>query len=348
MRLDLLVIQFSLSNLLFDFYLLAGSPRFRFNPGVMKPSEQRQALLRFLEATPDPVLGVAPDGGVTYANAAGRQLLRALDSAVGQALPAPLAPLTATTPRCVVVEVCVAGNPASLSPVRPLPPDAPLSPADLGSATRRYLFSRTPLASDEILFLHGHEVTFFQEREEALEQELAATRELALHDPLTGLANRVLLDVRLRQALARYPRQQLRTAVAYLDLDNFKQINERHGHPVGDRVLAAVARCAQQQVRPTDTLARVGGDEMVLVLPEIDDLAEAKRVCTRLQAALLGLEIEGLGQLSVGVSIGLALHPEGGVTPEQLLRHADQALAAAKAQGAKQFVIFSDQIHCVT
>ena len=295
-------------------YLLAAPAGLLFNASGMDSSGQREALLRFLEATPDPVLGLAPDGRVAYANAAGQLILQALRSALDQVVPAPLAPLAATA--APSLEITCQGL--------------------------VYQFARSRSPSEEILFLHGHEVTAFKEREEELRRELAATRELALHDPLTGLANRVLLDDRLRQALARYPRQPGRTAVAFLDLDDFKQINERYGHQAGDQVLAGVARCVQRLVRPTDTLARMGGDEMVLLLREIGDAAEAKQVCARLQAPLQDLELEGLGRVRVGLSIGLALYPDDGATPEILLRQADQALAAAKARGPGRIVLYRD------
>ena len=298
-------------------YLLAGTAPPVFNPVGMAPSEQSQALLHFLEAMPDPVLRLAPDGRVAYANATGRLFLHALQSAVGQPAPAALAAL------------------ATLA--------APSSgESNFPWEGRVYQFVRVRLPEAEGLFLLGREITSSQAREAGLRQELAAARELALHDPLTGLANRLLLDDRLRQALARYPRHAFRTAVAFLDLDHFKQINDRHGHQAGDQVLVAVAQRLQQQVRQTDTLARVGGDEMVLVLPEVGEAGEAKCICARLQAALQHLELEGVGLLPVGLSIGLALHPEDGATPELLLRHADQALAAAKSRGSSGVVLFQD------
>jgi diguanylate cyclase (GGDEF)-like protein/PAS domain S-box-containing protein len=156
------------------------------------------------------------------------------------------------------------------------------------------------------------------------EQEL---RYAALHDALTGLPNRTLLLDRLEHALAR---ETTGTAVAFLDLDNFKLINDSRGHDVGDELLVAVAQRLQSAARPADTIARFGGDEFVVVLEDVSPTA-AETLVQELLAALHDPLDVGHGPVHVRASIGIALSPPQ--SPTDLLRFADTAMYAAKAAG---------------
>jgi diguanylate cyclase (GGDEF)-like protein/PAS domain S-box-containing protein len=160
------------------------------------------------------------------------------------------------------------------------------------------------------------------------------TRYEALHDPLTGLANRTLLRDRLQHALAR--RERGATAALFVDLDNFKQVNDAHGHATGDLVLAEVARRLHTAVRPGDTIARLGGDEFVAVCEGID-VEAALAVGRRLQDAIeLPLVTDGV-EHRLTASIGIAL---GDSDPDALLADADAASYRAKAAGGGRIEVF--------
>ncbi len=155
---------------------------------------------------------------------------------------------------------------------------------------------------------------------------------LAFHDVLTGLPNRVLLLDRLRQSLVLARRRARVTGLLLLDLDRFKEINDTQGHSVGDAVLVEVSRVFQAALRQGESIARVGGDEFVVLAPGVDQEA-AERLADRLVAALrVPLEVNGQS-FSLGVSIGIARSPADGETAETLLRHADVAMYRAKAAG---------------
>ncbi len=161
------------------------------------------------------------------------------------------------------------------------------------------------------------------------------TRYEAMHDPLTGLANRTLLRDRLEHALAR--REQDATAALFVDLDNFKQVNDLHGHATGDAVLVEIARRLHATVRPGDTVARLGGDEFVAVCEDIDEEA-ALAVGRRLQEAIqLPLSAGGV-EHHLFASIGIAL---GGRDPDVLLANADTAVYRAKAAGPGRVELYA-------
>ena len=160
---------------------------------------------------------------------------------------------------------------------------------------------------------------------------------LAAHDPLTGLANRAQLRARLHDALAAAQRSGYTMALLLLDMDDFKRINDVHGHPVGDAVLQAVAERLRASVRTDDVVARLGGDEFAVLLPRVDSPADAVRVADKALLALRRTPITvGDLPLEVDGSAGVACGPQDGADIEALLRAADLALYASKAQGAGQ------------
>jgi diguanylate cyclase (GGDEF)-like protein/PAS domain S-box-containing protein len=163
----------------------------------------------------------------------------------------------------------------------------------------------------------------------AFEDEL---RHQAFHDALTGLANRALFEDRLSHALASTLRTRKGFAVLFLDLDDFKTINDSFGHRAGDALLQGVAARIDSLVRPTDTAARLGGDEFALLFDGVDTRTEAEAMGTRLLDALSErFTIDGR-EVGATVSIGIALS-EGSVRAEEVLRNADMAMYAAKAAG---------------
>ena len=155
------------------------------------------------------------------------------------------------------------------------------------------------------------------------------TRYEAVHDPLTGLANRTLLRDRLEHALARSEREGAVTGVLFIDLDNFKQVNDAHGHASGDDVLVELGRRLRMGVRPADTVARLGGDEFVVVCEEVDDRS-ALALGHRLQQAIQVPLTVGSVQHVLSASIGIAV---GSADPDVLLGNADRAVYRAKANG---------------
>jgi len=161
----------------------------------------------------------------------------------------------------------------------------------------------------------------------------AALEHQALHDPLTGLANRSLFFDRLHQALSSAHRGQEPFALVMVDLDEFKLVNDDHGHAVGDQVLKQLGTRLRRGLRATDTAARIGGDEFALVLPRISGRVAAERMVRRRMALLEGSYAIGRRRIAVGASAGVAMYPDDGGDTDTLLRHADSAMYFAKREG---------------
>jgi len=164
---------------------------------------------------------------------------------------------------------------------------------------------------------------------------------MAQYDALTELPNRLLLTDRLNVALAQARRSGKRLALMYIDLDRFEHVNDLHGHSLGDAVLREVGTRLANCVRAADTVSRQGGDEFIVVLPEIETDQDAGRVAEKLIAAVLApMTIEGK-EIALGASIGIACFPENGANAETLLRNADAAMYVAKAQGRSRYQFYS-------
>ncbi|MDC8756791.1 EAL domain-containing protein [Janthinobacterium fluminis] len=173
-----------------------------------------------------------------------------------------------------------------------------------------------------------------------MKQHAQQIEHIAHFDALTGLPNRVLLGDRLQQAIAHSQRHQQSLAVVYLDLDGFKAINDRHGHKTGDELLIGVAQRLKAALREGDTIARIGGDEFVAVLVELDQPQDCEPVLARLlQAAAAPLRVEQL-ELRVSASVGVTLYPQDGADADLLMRHADQAMYQAKQAGKNRYHLF--------
>jgi diguanylate cyclase (GGDEF)-like protein/PAS domain S-box-containing protein len=167
----------------------------------------------------------------------------------------------------------------------------------------------------------------------------------AYHDLLTGLPNRALFKDRLAQAIANARRHGLLLAVMFLDLDRFKSVNDTLGHLVGDELLQLVSQRLRHCLREGDTLARIGGDEFMLLLPHIRTRDNAAYIAEKILAALkTPFHLNG-HELYISASIGIAIYPDDGITHETLIKHADIAMYSAKDQGRNDFRFFDSGLN---
>lgn len=203
---------------------------------------------------------------------------------------------------------------------------------DASGRDRIYLELKSPVYADpkseviDGLCCISTDITSLKEHEQHLEF-------VAHYDALTRLPNRILLADRLAQALAQARRRQTMVAVAFLDLDGFKRVNDNHGHDVGDGLLVALGHRMQLALREGDTLARMGGDEFVAIIVDLKQLADCEAILDRLlHAAGAPIMVKEI-PVQVSASIGVAFYPEDGAEPDLLLRHADQAMYLAKKGG---------------
>ncbi|MDB5652242.1 MAG: hypothetical protein JWL62_3762 [Hyphomicrobiales bacterium] len=174
---------------------------------------------------------------------------------------------------------------------------------------------------------------------------VAEIEHLALHDPLTGLANRVQFRIRLEEGLIRASQRNETVAVLYLDLDGFKHVNDTLGHPVGDLLLGTVAKRLLSCARAGDTVARLGGDEFAMIIESMSQRMDLSLVAQRiLDTVATPFSIEG-HNIEVSTSIGIAVAPVDGGTPDLLGRHADLALYRAKAEGRATYCFFEFSLH---
>jgi diguanylate cyclase (GGDEF)-like protein/PAS domain S-box-containing protein len=184
-----------------------------------------------------------------------------------------------------------------------------------------------------------NDVTERKRAEHALQESVALLRHHAHHDVLTGLPNRLMFEEKLRATVATADRHARPFAVLFLDLDGFKAINDDFGHAAGDVVLIEVARRLRRSLRASDTLARIHGDEFVVILPELCEPHEAGSLAQKLLAIVSDpIDVAGT-TVSVQASIGVSLYPNDGANPRALVRAADAAMYQAK-QGGKNAVGF--------
>ncbi|WP_088347201.1 MULTISPECIES: EAL domain-containing protein [Rhodomicrobium] len=179
-------------------------------------------------------------------------------------------------------------------------------------------------------------------------RDVTASRAMALqiahsaeHDFLTGLPNRMLLNDRIKQAIALAPRHMNHVAVLFLDLDGFKHINDSLGHPMGDKLLQSVANRLIGCVRSSDTVSRQGGDEFVVLLPEVKQLETITQTAKRMLVAVSkSHSIDDQHDLHVTTSIGISIYPDDGQDAEALIKNADTAMYRAKESGRKSYCFF--------
>lgn len=181
--------------------------------------------------------------------------------------------------------------------------------------------------------LFFNDITGLKKQQEELEY-------VAHYDVLTDLPNRSLFRDRLQKAISSTAREQKLLAVAFLDLDGFKEVNDKHGHTVGDQLLVGLAGKMQHALRAGDSIARLGGDEFVALIIGLNEVQDCIPVLDRLlHAASSQVTVNGIA-LSVSASVGVTIYPDDNVNADQLVRHADQAMYSAKQSGKNQYAFF--------
>jgi diguanylate cyclase (GGDEF)-like protein len=176
---------------------------------------------------------------------------------------------------------------------------------------------------------------------QALRESEEQLRHLSHHDALTGLPNRLLLKDRLTIALHRAERFKGGLAILMVDLDRFKQINDVYGHQAGDKVLTAAATRLVDSVRMTDTVARIGGDEFIVLLPDLRETSQAESIAAKIIASVAAPIDIGATAVTVTASVGICTYPLGGRDAETLMQNVDGAMYAVKSHGRNAFQVFN-------
>lgn len=281
------------------------------------------SLDHMLETVGDVVFRLDPSGLIRFASARARQLLAAGSTLAGS----PLAALASETDQAPLRNALVDATARN---------DAILIEARLrcGEHDTWFELRISPLPGSHELLAVGRDMT----AQRATEQRL---RHMATHDALTELPNRLLLSDRIRMVIANARRSGQGFSIANIGLDGFKKVNDGLGHPVGDAVLRQAAARLRKTLRDSDTLARVGGDEFVAVLPGTLTPAQIKLVTGRLLAALQSpFEVDS-HTVYLGASIGVSVYPEHAEDEVRLLALADAAMGRAKETGKARTVVYS-------
>jgi diguanylate cyclase (GGDEF)-like protein/PAS domain S-box-containing protein len=291
-------------------------------PGRSRPGGVPRSWQSLLDAVPTAVLIVAPDGTIRFANTR-------LEELTGYRRPQ----LLGRPVEVLVPEDCRDDHRAARALFSPRPAGRPMG-RGLDIACRRSDGSTFPAdislspleVAGEVFVI----VTVADETEHRRSADELFQR--AVHDPLTGLANRVLLLDRLSVALARAARQGRQLAVLYIDLDGFKAVNDTWRHAVGDEVLRTVAGRLAEAVRPQDTVARFGGDEFVVLCEDLAGVDDARQLAARTLDAIRRPISHRAGSFRLSASIGVAM-AGGQREPADLIEAADRAMYRAKRRG---------------
>ncbi|WP_338769707.1 EAL domain-containing protein [Massilia sp. METH4] len=297
--------------------------------------QEREARLKaILEKAADAILTIAADGTLTGANvAAGRLFGYAPEQMAGLPL-ARLLPVGNDTPDALLRRI------AADHVHNPHDHEATGWRSDGAAFPLAVSVSEVELPGEHLFVAILHDLTEQRRAQERIHR-------LAHHDPLTGLENRLSLNLSLEQALARARRQRHTVALMFLDLDHFKKINDTHGHQTGDQLLLAVAERLRELLVDVDTIARLGGDEFIVVTGHVTP-DDASHMAARIVDALAhpySLEEQAVHS---GTSVGIAMYPVDGEDANTLLRHADTAMYAAKSRGRGNFQFFSPDMNAAT
>lgn len=212
---------------------------------------------------------------------------------------------------------------------------------DILNRKRYFLFTFSKINNNEVLIVVD-DITQKKENEEKLKY-------LALHDPLTGLPNRKYLFDQLSQLMIQASRHNRKLSIIFVDIDNFKHINDNYGHEVGDNVLLAISEEIKYHLRPGDIIGRIGGDEFIIILDDIAKLEDINIIVNKLSKAIENIpnyikEKLGIDILKITFSMGISIYPDDSTKLEELIKFADIALYKSKELGKNTFSFYSQEI----
>ena len=301
--------------------------------------ERTQFLQTVIDSVSDPLMVIAFDHQVLTMNQSARRQLKNGHSTVEnitchQLSHASLVPCNGNDHPCPLNEVQTTGLPTTM-----------IHHHESEYGRRIVELIASPLFDDKgemyAIIEVARDITERMQIEELLNENEKRLHHLAHHDPLTNLPNRLLFEDRLKQALSKARRSHRQVALFFLDLDNFKTVNDSLGHDYGDMLLIDVAKRLTKSVRESDTVARLGGDEFLVLLEEIESIemieTMAQRVC---QALTHELSKNDFTQI-ISASIGISIYPEDAATAQQLMKNADLAMYRAKNVGKASYQFYS-------
>ncbi len=292
----------------------------------LRASEEKYRIL--LDESSDPIFTFYPDGQYRYvnrefANGVGRKPEEIIGRKIWD-----LFPKEEADKRFAIVRWVFENGESKVIEVRVPRPDG----------DRYYMTTVKPIVDEQRRVISVICISKEITERKAMEERLA---HMAQHDILTDLPNRALFSDRMHQAVAQAKRDKARLALMFLDLDNFKPINDTFGHHVGDLLLKAAAKRMLECVRETDTVGRSGGDEFVVLLPAIEEVQDALLVAEKIRHALSQpFHLAGYQSLNISSSTGVAIYPDHGTDEIELSKHADDAMYLAKARGRNMVQLF--------
>jgi diguanylate cyclase (GGDEF)-like protein/PAS domain S-box-containing protein len=276
--------------------------------------EEIQNLAKFPSENPNPVIRLRQDGLLLYANEASKIIIQDWNCQIRNYAPSFW---------CDLVMDAIRNQSKRM--------------VDVHLDDRIYAFDISPIPNTNYANIYGRDVTEGKKAEEKIQQ-------MAFYDFLTGLPNRRLFTDRLGIALHLAKRNKNKVGIVMLDLDTFKEVNDTHGHDIGDILLKAAAERLSETLRKGDTVARFGGDEFVLIFPEMDIIEDMIQIVHKIIDSFHKPFLIDTHQLFITTSIGIAIYPNDGIDERNLLKNADIAMYQAKKAGRARYQFYGTAI----